>query len=142
MPVRYLQLDDWWYSGCSYATRTGTGCSGMSVKCVDGWEFRADLGPGGLAAVQREVGLPLSLYIMYFCRDNEWARRGLRFVNGSDAAHAIAMPHPEDARRIFDEIMSFGVSVGMQTYEQVRAALALCERLLVHVVWVRVCGCL
>jgi hypothetical protein len=118
VPIRYVQLDDWWYSGCSWLDANGTSCSGMWVRCVQDWDMLPQFSPRGLHGLQEALDIPFSLYAMYWCRQNQWSESGVRFYNGSDPLHAVALPDPVDARRLFDNMFDFGLSVGMIAYEQ------------------------
>jgi hypothetical protein len=116
IPIRYLQLDSWWY----YKTITGAdgepGKSKKSDKLPEGeWnryggllEYKAhtDLFPNGLDAFQKSIGLPLITH-------NRWIDPASPY-NQHYKISGIAAVDP----KWWDDIASYLKSSGIITYEQ------------------------
>jgi hypothetical protein len=115
IPLRYLQLDSWWY----YKTLRGPG--GESLKPnnpalpAEEWnryggllKYRAHRGvfPAGLAAFQKKVGLPLITH-------NRWIDPQSPYHERYDIS-GVAAVDP----KFWREIMDYAFSAGVVTYEQ------------------------
>ena len=115
IPLRYLQLDSWWY----FKTLTGPG--GESLKPnnpalpPEEWnryggllKYEAHPGvfPGGLAAFQKRIGLPLITH-------NRWIDPKSPYHERYDIS-GVAAIDPE----FWKEIMGYTSSAGVVTYEQ------------------------
>ena len=85
-----LQLDDWWYPGEK----------SIYVKCIESWEARTDLFPSGLKGLHESVGVPLALYIPFFCKN--YNAKNIRFLNGTK----FAIAHPDDSEQFFTALFS------------------------------------
>ena len=116
IPIRYLQLDSWWY----YKTTTGAdgqpGKEKKSAKLPAGeWnryggllEYRAhtDLFPNGLDAFQKAIGLPLVTH-------NRWIDPASPYHQHYQIS-GIAAVDP----KWWDDIASYLKTSGITTYEQ------------------------
>ena len=115
IPLRYLQLDSWWYS------KTLTGPGGESLKPrnpdlpAEEWnryggllkyEAHPTVFPGGLAAFQKKVGLPLIAH-------NRWIDPQSPY-HENYAISGIAAVDP----KFWQEIMGYTSSANVVTYEQ------------------------
>jgi hypothetical protein len=115
IPLRYLQLDSWWYS------KTLTGPGGESLKPrnpdlpAEEWnryggllkyEAHPTVFPGGLAAFQKKVGLPLITH-------NRWIDPQSPY-HENYAISGIAAVDP----KFWQEIMGYASSANVVTYEQ------------------------
>ena len=115
IPLRYLQLDSWWYS------KTLTGPAGESLKPrnpelpAEEWnryggllKYEAHPGvfPGGLAAFQKKVGLPLITHNRWI--DPESPYHGRYDISGMAAVDP----------KFWKEIMGYTSSANVVAYEQ------------------------
>ena len=108
VPIGYVQLDDWWYTGKVYEG---------AVTCVSNWSARPDWFPRGLA----ELGVPLMLYVPYFCGDNVYAASGAPFVSdGNERSGGV----PDAADGAHCPWVS---AVGSEPYDYVGAWAAILE---------------
>lgn len=115
IPLRYLQLDSWWYS----KSLTGPGGEVLTPKNrglpTEEWNryggllnYAAHPGvfPDGLAAFQRKVGLPLITHNRWIDPDSPYHRR--YEISG------VAAVDP----KFWREIMAYAASANVVTYEQ------------------------
>jgi hypothetical protein len=115
IPLRYLQLDSWWYS------KTLTGPGGESLKPnnpqlpAEEWnrygglltyEAHPTVFPGGLATFQKKIGLPLITH-------NRWIDPASPYHTHYDIS-GVAAVDP----RFWKEIMDYTSSANVVTYEQ------------------------
>lgn len=105
VPIRYLQLDDWWYHGPHPAENF------HGVKCVDLWELPQDTYPGGLKALRYDYNAPFVLYGPYFCARNQWNQR--LYPEGADAG----VPLPEDSHAFYTKLFKYVHAHGGVGYE-------------------------
>ena len=80
VPVAYMQLDDWWYTGPFYSFRPG---EASNVKAVVEWDASnaSRLFPHGLRAFADRLNLPLQLYTPFW--SDAYPSGGLRFVEST-----------------------------------------------------------
>jgi hypothetical protein len=115
IPLRYLQLDSWWYS----KTLRGTGGESLKPRNpelpAEEWnryggllkyEAHPTVFPGGLAAFQKKVGLPLITHNRWIDPDSPYHKRF--DISG------IAAVDP----KFWKEIMGYTSSANVVTYEQ------------------------
>jgi hypothetical protein len=115
IPLRYLQLDSWWYS----KTLTGPGGEPLEPKNSElpagEWnryggllEYKAHpaVFPEGLAAFQKKIGLPLITH-------NRWIDRASPYHEHYDIS-GVAAVDP----KFWKEIMDYTSSANVVTYEQ------------------------
>jgi hypothetical protein len=115
IPLRYLQLDSWWYS----KTLTGPGGETLEPKNPDlptgewnrygglfKYEAHPSVFPEGLAAFQKKVGLPLITH-------NRWIDRESPYHKHYDIS-GVAAVDPN----FWKEIMDYTSSANVVTYEQ------------------------
>jgi hypothetical protein len=115
IPVRYLQLDSWWYS----KTLTGPGGETLTPKNSElpagewnryggllKYEAHPAVFPEGLAAFQKKVGLPLITH-------NRWIDHESPYHKHYDIS-GVAAVDP----RFWTEIMDYTSSANVVTYEQ------------------------
>jgi hypothetical protein len=115
IPLRYLQLDSWWYS------KTLTGPGGESLKPrnpelpAEEWnryggllkyEAHPSVFPGGLAAFQKKVGLPLITHNRWIDPESPYHKR--YEISG------LAAVDP----KFWKEIMGYTSAANVVTYEQ------------------------
>jgi hypothetical protein len=115
IPLRYLQLDSWWYS------KTLRGPGGEPLKPrnpelpAEEWnryggllkyEAHPSVFPGGLASFQKKVGLPLITH-------NRWIDPESPY-HGHYAISGVAAVDP----KFWQEIMAYTSSANVMTYEQ------------------------
>jgi hypothetical protein len=115
IPLRYLQLDSWWYS------KSLTGPGGESLKPrnpalpAEEWnryggllkyEAHPSVFPGGLPAFQKKIGLPLITH-------NRWIDPESPYHKHYDIS-GVAAVDP----KFWQEIMSYTSSANVVTYEQ------------------------
>jgi len=78
VPIRYMQLDDWWYQGnimFYYSNLISLLGHRVSVWCIDSWEAREDLFPDGLFKFHEQIdGIPIIGYVPFFCPKNEYQK--------------------------------------------------------------------
>jgi hypothetical protein len=108
LPMSYLQLDDWWYSGAKPAQGGVRG-----VKCVDKWQLPENTYPGGLDALRGDYGAPFLLYGPYFCTKNQWNQTlvpagGSAGVPGGGRAASAAF---------YEEVFAYALAHGGFAYE-------------------------
>jgi hypothetical protein len=72
LPVRSLQLDDWWYIGGELDSH--------DHMCVKKWEPKGALWPRGLPALPAQISY--NLYAPFYCEDNAY-RRAFPFANST-----------------------------------------------------------
>ena len=107
LPMSYMQLDDWWYTG-PHPTHGGV----KGVKCVDKWVLPEDTYPGGLDALRADYGAPFLLYGPYFCRDNMWNQTLV--PAGADAG----VPFGRAASQVFyEKVFRYALAHGGFAYE-------------------------
>ena len=129
MPIKYVQLDAWWYR--THECEQGYGCACIEDFAPDTsafkWNGTAPSGPGPyfnstLAALAAELDVQWDLYQNYFCppRDgkvNVWEAKGYQFVatasDGTGFAHVV----PEQSRKFFGDVWMQGVAQGMAVAE-------------------------
>eukprot|EP00038_Savillea_parva_P028861 m.67416 g.67416 ORF g.67416 m.67416 type:complete len:998 (+) comp8438_c0_seq1:47-3040(+) len=99
IPIQYLQLDDWWYTGPRPSKFLG-------VKCVNKWEMPADTYPGGLSSLRSDYGKPFLLYGPYFCTDNQWNQTLV--PAGSDAGVPPASESKSFYAKVFEYLKAKG----------------------------------
>jgi hypothetical protein len=115
IPIRYLQLDSWWY----YKTLTDPGGTAGSSKNpalpreewnryggLERYEAHPALFPEGLAAFQRKIGLPLIAH-------NRWIDPHSPYHEHFDISGFAAVDP-----RWWTEIIDYLASAGVVTYEQ------------------------
>ncbi|MCB9477583.1 MAG: hypothetical protein H6685_12020 [Deltaproteobacteria bacterium] len=105
IPIRYMQLDSWWY----YKEEGGplTGASGLLL-----WEPKPEMFPDGLTDFQEEIDLPLILHNRWFSPNN-WYLDDYDFYANED--DKMVLPMGQD---LFDHFMADAKSWGVITYEQ------------------------
>jgi hypothetical protein len=107
IPVRYLQLDSWWYDksypGMSSGDRIGRWNAFGGIM-----RFRADasLFPRGLAAFEQSVGLPLVVH-------SRWISRSSPYRQGYDISGVAPV-----GSKWWNETAAYLQSNGVITYEQ------------------------
>eukprot|EP01084_Bolivina_argentea_P134748 237575_1 len=113
IPIKYWQMDDWWYSGLYERKYWG------GVKAVKHWEPPANYYPGGLAALSDAIKVPLLLYAPYFSPDNDWSS-DFSFIP-KIARTDYVLPSPEDSYSFYSTLLDFGINAstpnGMAGYE-------------------------
>lgn len=97
VPIGYMQLDDWWYSGRFFFG---------NVKAVADWHASNSSGlfPHGLPAFAEKLGLPLQLYTPFF--DNSFATPYRTFE--SSAFGGTKLPVPDDSYAFFSDLFDLG----------------------------------
>ena len=108
IPVRYMQLDPYWYEQSAPPSSSKTG----QVGCSDAVAFRAakDLFPDGVAGLFNATGLPLLLYTaQWSAAKTPRAYPQFRFINSSSFKVGFAQDiksniAPEDSRRWYSAI--------------------------------------
>lgn len=105
VPIKYLQMDDWWYYGPHPHSFFG------GVKCVDKWELPNNTFPGGLKTFRKEFGVPMLLYAPYFCQENQWSEPLL--PKGADAG----IPTPERSEPFYTTLFEYIHAHGGYSYE-------------------------
>lgn len=136
VPVRYIQLDDWWYVGTVHEG---------AVACVSNWSARPDWFPHGLRGLSERAGVPLMLYVPYFCNDTTYAaRNGGRFDFDDDGVarpggvpdapdgspcpwpvsdtrracnRSYAAPNPRSAQALYTALLGEATQAGMVAFE-------------------------
>lgn len=123
IPVKYMQLDDWWYDGRkpSQVPEAKGKCWG-GVKGVSHWQLPEEYFPGQLAGLSQAIQIPLILYGPYFDPSNDWS--GEYTFTPIDSGYVI--PAPEDSYSFYAALFDFGinattvennVNTGMIAYE-------------------------
>ena len=107
VPIKYLQLDDWWYSGPHPVKNFGV----RGVKCVSEWKLPEDTYPGGLDSLRADYGAPFVLYGPYFCTDNQWNQS--LFPSGADAG----VPTPQESLAFYTTLFAYAHAHGGVGYE-------------------------
>jgi hypothetical protein len=115
IPIRYLQLDSWWYSK-TFTDPTGTTGSSKNPELplgewnryggLERYEAHPALFPGGLAAFQQEIGLPLITHNRWIDPESPYHKRF--------GISGFAAVDP----RWWNEIVGYLASAGVVTYEQ------------------------
>ena len=100
VPIGYMQLDDWWYSGRFFFG---------NVKAVSDWHASNSSGlfPRGLPAFARRLGLPLQLYTPFF--DDRFATPHRTFESSSFGG--TKLPVPDDSYAFFADLFDLGVEM-------------------------------
>ncbi|MFH1575060.1 MAG: hypothetical protein ABIG68_13845, partial [Acidobacteriota bacterium] len=98
IPLKYLQLDSWWYPK---SEKDG----GVMV-----WEPIGEMFPEGLVEFQKKLGLPMTFHNRYYAIDTPYQER-MEFLKGSEGVHPVG-------REIFDEFAANVKSWGGIMYEQ------------------------
>lgn len=143
IPVRYMQLDDWYYKG--YVTLGAVGC-------VRDWTARTDWFPHGLKWLSEKLNnFPFFFYVPWFCSDTiysnetngtsgQFAFVHSKFVNGGVpgggpngsigskcpwplqgskvCSVANAQPAPSNSFEFYSMLFRLGKSMGMSNFEQ------------------------
>ena len=109
VPIAYMQLDDWWYSGYFYFG---------NVKVVEDWRASnaSRLFPNGLAAFADNLALPLQLYTPFWADDCVQCE-GYNFTESTVFAKT-KLPAPNAARAFFDAYFDLG---NEQTHDRMKA---------------------
>ena len=110
IPVRYMQLDPFWYEQSAPPVHNKNG----QVGCSDAVAFRAsrELFPSGIAGLYNATGLPLLLYTaMWSAEKTPAAYPGYKFVKSSSfkdgfAQQVKANVAPADSYRWYSAIFS------------------------------------
>eukprot|EP00054_Salpingoeca_dolichothecata_P014978 m.85361 g.85361 ORF g.85361 m.85361 type:complete len:885 (+) comp21264_c0_seq1:72-2726(+) len=117
VPVKYLQLDPYWYYH-HYPNDPDDHCGiGATV-----WNPLPSLFPNGLKHLSDAIGVPLLLYSNAFCPNSHRHYPNITFINStlykqhSSYVHD-ALPSPEDSFAFYDLIMGNYTSRGMQAFE-------------------------
>ena len=123
IPIRYWQMDDWWYNG----TKSGSDIQWGGVRAVTEWKPPSKYYPGGLKAFGNEINLPFLLYAPYFSPVNQWSKQ-FEFTPDvkPGTAGAYVLPTPEDSYAFYSRLYEFGINstttednpnTGMISYE-------------------------
>ncbi|TAK92890.1 MAG: hypothetical protein EPO07_18895, partial [Verrucomicrobia bacterium] len=115
IPLRYLQLDSWWYSKSMTGPEGKVGQT-KNAKLPEGewnrygglWEYKAhkSLFPDGLAAYQKSIGLPLVTH-------NRWVDLASPYREKYEISGVAAIDP-----KWWDEIAAYLKASGVITYEQ------------------------
>ena len=105
IPIRYWQMDDWWYIGNKPSVyHNGWG----GVKGVSHWEPPEEYYPGGLAALTKELEVPLLLYGPYMDPHNDWSS-DFDFIPDQENT-GYALPTPSQSYDFYSTLLDFGVN--------------------------------
>ena len=122
IPIRYWQMDDWWYYGLHPNEYIPLSSSGYwsGVKAVQHWDAPSEYYPGGISALSADIEVPLLLYGPYFSPDNDWIG-DFSFIPENAG---FVLPSPEDSYAFYSALFDFGINAsttgpntGMAGYE-------------------------
>jgi len=109
IPYAYFQIDSWWYPKALIQEKSSRYRGGFLR-----WEPNPEMFPQGLAAFQKELGLPLVAHNRYCADQSLYCDRYSCVFSAGSKKHGA---YPTDPK-FWDEIMDNAVKFGVTVYEQ------------------------
>merc|ERR1712166_877750 len=110
--VHIWQLDDWWY-------QTSTPQGGVYSACIANWSLPHETFPSGLKNLSVQLRTPWSLYVPFWCPDNEYTDqfRWIDSYNPEQPVLIFSQPHPDDSVKFYRGLFEYGIQNGMAAFE-------------------------